>query len=91
MKRFIVNSNKSAFIVEQDFIMVTYMADRVVMFTGIPAVKTVATAPKPVTLKLIDQESINTILLRTKSKKKKDYISIMKISKIISLFKEGQL
>jgi translation initiation factor RLI1 len=91
MKRFIVNSNKSAFIVEHDFIMVTYMADRVVMFTGIPAVKTVATAPNPVTLKLIDQESINTILLRTKSKKKKDYISIMKISKIISLFKEGQL
>jgi ATP-binding cassette subfamily E protein 1 len=47
MKRFVMNSNKSAFIVEHDFIMATYMADRVVMFTGTPAVKTVATAPKP--------------------------------------------
>ena len=56
MKRFIVNSNKSAFIVEHDFIMVTYMADRVVMFTGIPAVKTVATAPKP------EIEGMNNIL-----------------------------
>ena len=47
MKRFVMNSNKSAFIVEHDFIMATYMADRVVMFDGVPAVKTVAHAPKP--------------------------------------------
>ena len=42
-----MNSNKSAFIVEHDFIMATYMADRVVMFTGTPAVKTTAMSPKP--------------------------------------------
>ena len=47
MKRFVMNSNKSAFIVEHDFIMATYMADRVVMFDGEPAVKTVAHSPKP--------------------------------------------
>ena len=47
MKRFVMNSNKSAFIVEHDFIMATYMADRVVMFTGTPAVKTTAMSPKP--------------------------------------------
>ena len=42
-----MNSNKSAFIVEHDFIMATYMADRVVMFDGVPAVNTVAHSPKP--------------------------------------------
>ena len=47
MKRFVMNANKSAFIVEHDFIMATYMADRIVMFTGTPAVKTVAKSPKP--------------------------------------------
>jgi ATP-binding cassette subfamily E protein 1 len=47
MKRFVMNSNKSAFIVEHDFIMATYMADRIVMFDGIPAVKTTAHSPKP--------------------------------------------
>lgn len=47
MKRFVMNSGKSAFVVEHDFIMATYMADRVVMFTGTPAVKTTACSPKP--------------------------------------------
>ncbi len=28
MKRFVLNSNKSAFVVEHDFIMATYIADR---------------------------------------------------------------
>jgi ATP-binding cassette subfamily E protein 1 len=28
MKRFVINSNKSAFVVEHDFIMATYIADR---------------------------------------------------------------
>jgi ATP-binding cassette subfamily E protein 1 len=28
IKRFVLNSNKTAFIVEHDFIMATYMADR---------------------------------------------------------------
>lgn len=30
MKRFVLNSNKSAFVVEHDFIMATYIADRLV-------------------------------------------------------------
>ena len=37
IKRFIVHSKKTAFIVEHDFIMATYLADRVVVYTGTPA------------------------------------------------------
>jgi ATP-binding cassette subfamily E protein 1 len=32
MKRFVLNSNKSAFVVEHDFIMATYIADRYYIF-----------------------------------------------------------
>jgi ATP-binding cassette subfamily E protein 1 len=37
MKRWILNTKRSAFIVEHDFIMATYLADRVLVFDGIPA------------------------------------------------------
>ncbi|EPY50378.1 iron-sulfur protein [Schizosaccharomyces cryophilus OY26] len=37
IKRFIVNSRKTAFVVEHDFIMATYLADRVVLFEGEPS------------------------------------------------------
>jgi len=37
MKRWIVSSKKSAFVVEHDFIMATYMADKVICFEGTPA------------------------------------------------------
>jgi ATP-binding cassette subfamily E protein 1 len=47
MKRFVLNSNKTAFVVEHDFIMATYMADRVIMYTGTPAVEATATTPRP--------------------------------------------
>lgn len=47
IKRFILHSKKTAFIVEHDFIMATYLADRVVVFSGTPSVSTVASAPKP--------------------------------------------
>jgi ATP-binding cassette subfamily E protein 1 len=47
MKRFVLNSNKTAFVVEHDFIMATYIADRVIMYTGTPAVETTALSPKP--------------------------------------------
>ena len=47
MKRFVLNSNKTAFVVEHDFIMATYMADRVIMYTGTPAVEATATSPRP--------------------------------------------
>ena len=45
IKRFIVHSKKTAFIVEHDFIMATYLADRVVVYTGTPALDAVAHAP----------------------------------------------
>uniref|UniRef100_A0A8C9GVF7 ABC transporter domain-containing protein n=1 Tax=Piliocolobus tephrosceles TaxID=591936 RepID=A0A8C9GVF7_9PRIM len=46
IKRFILNSNKTAFIVEHDFIMSTYLADHVIVFDGQAGVSTVASAPQ---------------------------------------------
>jgi ATP-binding cassette subfamily E protein 1 len=37
MKRWIMSSKRSAFVVEHDFIMATYLADKVICFEGIPA------------------------------------------------------
>ena len=56
MKRFVLNANKTAFVVEHDFIMATYMADRVIVYEGTPAVKTTATTPRPMI------EGMNTFL-----------------------------
>ena len=39
IKRFIVHAKKTAFIVEHDFIMATYLADRVIVYTGEPGRK----------------------------------------------------
>ena len=36
LKRYILNSRKTAFIVEHDFIMATYLADRVIVYEGDP-------------------------------------------------------
>ncbi|KAG8901304.1 Fe-S cluster-binding ribosome biosynthesis protein [Tulasnella sp. 403] len=38
IKRFVLNSKKTAFIIEHDFIMATYLADRVIVFEGQPAI-----------------------------------------------------
>merc|ERR1719434_551133 len=38
IKRFILHAKKTAFIVEHDFIMATYLADRVVVYEGTPGV-----------------------------------------------------
>ena len=46
MKRWILNSKKSAFIVEHDFIMATYLADKVIVFDGEPAKKAFCTSPE---------------------------------------------
>ena len=46
IKRFILHSKKTAFIVEHDFIMATYMASRVVVYDGIPAKHATAHAPE---------------------------------------------
>ena len=46
IKRFILHSKKTAFVVEHDFIMATYLADRVVVYTGEPAKNCTATTPQ---------------------------------------------
>src|SRR6202034_1956091 len=38
IKRFVLHTKKTAFVVEHDFIMATYLADRVIVFDGQPAV-----------------------------------------------------
>jgi len=46
MKRWIMTSKRAAFVVEHDFIMATYMADKVIVFDGEPARDTFCTAPE---------------------------------------------
>lgn len=47
IKRFILHSKKTAFVVEHDFIMATYLADRVIVYDGQPGVETTAHSPQP--------------------------------------------
>lgn len=47
IKRFILHAKKTAFVVEHDFIMATYLADRVVVFSGTPSVHSHASSPQP--------------------------------------------
>lgn len=46
IKRFILHAKKTAFVIEHDFIMATYLADRVIVFQGAPAVTATATPPQ---------------------------------------------
>lgn len=46
IKRFIMHTKKTAFIVEHDFIMATYLADRVIVFDGKPSVDARANTPE---------------------------------------------
>lgn len=46
IKRFIMHNKKTAFIVEHDFIMATYLADRVIVFDGQPSIKARANKPE---------------------------------------------
>ncbi|GES88374.1 ATP-binding cassette sub-family E member 1 [Rhizophagus clarus] len=46
IKRFILHSKKTAFVVEHDFIMATYLADRVVLYEGMPSIKANANSPQ---------------------------------------------
>ena len=41
-----MHSKKTAFVVEHDFIMATYLADRVVVYDGNPGVETTARTPQ---------------------------------------------
>lgn len=46
IKRFIMHSKKTAFVVEHDFIMATYLADRVIVFDGEPGIDAHANRPE---------------------------------------------
>jgi ATP-binding cassette, sub-family E, member 1 len=46
IKRFIMHSKKTAFVVEHDFIMATYLADRVVVYHGNPGIEATASSPQ---------------------------------------------
>jgi ATP-binding cassette subfamily E protein 1 len=46
IKRFILHTKKTGFVVEHDFIMATYLADRVVVYEGVPAKKCTANSPQ---------------------------------------------
>jgi len=46
IKRFILHSKKTGFVVEHDFIMATYLADRVIAYDGNPSHDCVANSPQ---------------------------------------------
>ena len=46
IKKYVMHANKTAFVVEHDFIMATYLADRVVVYTGRPGIECTATSPQ---------------------------------------------
>lgn len=45
IRKFIVNFKKTCFMVEHDFIMASYCADRIIVFEGDPGVNTLANPP----------------------------------------------
>lgn len=47
IKRFIMNSKNIALIVEHDFMMATYLADKVIVYQGTPGFECVAKSPSP--------------------------------------------
>jgi len=46
IKRFILHAKKTAFVVEHDFIMATYLADRVIVYEGEPSKDCIARTPQ---------------------------------------------
>lgn len=46
LKRWIMSAKRAAFVVEHDFIMATYLADKVIVFSGTPAIDAYASAPE---------------------------------------------
>jgi len=47
IRRFVLHQRKTAFVVEHDFVMATYLADRVIVFDGQPGIGCRASAPTP--------------------------------------------
>ncbi len=46
IKRFIMSNRRVAFVVEHDFVMSTYLADKIILFSGIPSKETTAHSPE---------------------------------------------
>ena len=46
LKRWIMNAKRAAFVVEHDFIMATYLADKVIVFSGTPAIEAYCSSPE---------------------------------------------
>ncbi|SCV69929.1 BQ2448_1323 [Microbotryum intermedium] len=46
IKRYILHAKKTAFVVEHDIVMATYLSDRVIVYSGMPSVESFATAPE---------------------------------------------
>lgn len=46
IKRFILHAKKTAFVVEHDIVMATYLSDRVIVYEGTPSVEAFAGAPE---------------------------------------------
>jgi ATP-binding cassette subfamily E protein 1 len=46
IKNFIMHAKKTAFVVEHDFIMATYLADKVIVYDGEPGIETTAHSPQ---------------------------------------------
>lgn len=46
IKRYILHAKKTGFVVEHDFIMATYLADRVIVIEGLPSIETTAYTPQ---------------------------------------------
>jgi len=46
IKRWIMSTRTTGFIVEHDFIMASYLADTIIVFEGTPAVQSHANAPE---------------------------------------------
>ena len=62
IKRFILHAKKTAFVVEHDFIMATYIADRIIVYEGTPGVQCTALEPSTVVEgmnKFLEQISIS--------------------------------
>ncbi|AFZ81694.1 ABC transporter, ATP-binding protein domain-containing protein [Theileria equi strain WA] len=50
IKRFTFYNKKTTFVVEHDFIMATYLANRVIVFEGKPGIETTALTPEPLSI-----------------------------------------
>ena len=48
IKKYIFHIGKSAFIIEHDFMMATYLANRIIVFDGIPGINSICLQPIPI-------------------------------------------